>query len=140
MREASVPAPDSPRDSPDWLLDRRRRSESAPISVAATSYLLGVSTRRVEKVVETLGIAALSKRQVSRRAKELDEVVAAFRNRPLDAGPYAFCWGRRDRDQDPRVHIAATRRPPGSRPAPRMGGRIGVLSAPEFEPPRPIES
>jgi putative transposase len=77
---------------PDWLLDRRRRSESALISVVATSYLLGVSTRRMEKLVETLGIAALSKSQVSRMAKDLDEVVAAFRNRPLDAGPYTFCW------------------------------------------------
>ena len=46
----------------------------------------------MEKLVETLGIAALSKSQVSRMAKDLDEVVAAFRNRPLDAGPYTFCW------------------------------------------------
>jgi putative transposase len=77
---------------PDWLLERRRRSEAALISVVATSYLLGVSTRRMEKLVETLGIAALSKSQVSRMAADLDEAVAAFRNRPLDAGPYTFCW------------------------------------------------
>jgi putative transposase len=76
----------------DWLLERRRRSEAALISVVATSYLLGVSTRRMEKLVETLGIAALSKSQVSRMAADLDEAVAAFRNRPLDAGPYTFCW------------------------------------------------
>jgi putative transposase len=77
---------------PDWLLERRRRAESALVSVVATSYLLGVSTRRVEKLVETLGIKALSKSQVSRMARELDGQVEAFRTRPLDAGPYTFCW------------------------------------------------
>jgi putative transposase len=77
---------------PDWLLERRRRAETALISVVATRYLLGVSTRRMEKLVETLGIGSLSKSQVSRMAKELDELVAQFRNRPLDAGPYTFCW------------------------------------------------
>jgi transposase-like protein len=40
---------------PDWLLERRRRAEAALISVVATSYLLGVSTRRMDKLVETLG-------------------------------------------------------------------------------------
>ncbi|MDQ4104680.1 MAG: IS256 family transposase, partial [Actinomycetota bacterium] len=77
---------------PDWLLQRRRRAEQALISVVATSYLLGVSTRRVEKLVETLGIVRLSKSQVSQMAKSLDEQVAAFRDRPLDAGPYTFVW------------------------------------------------
>ena len=50
---------------PDWLLERRRRAESALVSVVATSYLLGVSTRRMEKLVEQLGITRLSKSQVS---------------------------------------------------------------------------
>jgi putative transposase len=77
---------------PDWLLERRRRAEAALISVVATSYLLGVSTRRMDKLVEALGIASLSKSQVSRMAKDLDEQVAAFRSRPLDAGPYTFVW------------------------------------------------
>jgi transposase-like protein len=45
---------------PDCLLQRRRRGESALVSVVATSYLLGVSTRRMEKLVETLGITGLS--------------------------------------------------------------------------------
>lgn len=49
---------------PDWLLQRRRRAEQALVSVVATSYLLGVSTRRVEKLVGQLGIAQLSKSQV----------------------------------------------------------------------------
>ena len=60
--------------------------------MVATSYLLGVSTRRVEKLVAQLGIAQLSKSQVSEMAKSLDEQVEAFRSRPLDAGPYTFLW------------------------------------------------
>jgi len=75
---------------PEWLLERRRRAESALVSVVATSYLLGVSTRRMEKLVEQLGISRLSKSQVSQMAKDLDGQVEAFRSRPLDAGPYTF--------------------------------------------------
>jgi putative transposase len=75
---------------PDWLLQRRKRAERALTTVVATCYLLGVSTRRMEKLVDTLGITSLSKSQVSVMAKELDEQVEAFRNRPLDAGPYTF--------------------------------------------------
>ncbi|MGO4205707.1 IS256 family transposase [Rhodococcus sp. TAF43] len=75
---------------PDWLLERRKRAERALTTVVATCYLLGVSTRRMEKLVETLGITSLSKSQVSIMAKELDEQVEAFRSRPLDAGPYTF--------------------------------------------------
>jgi putative transposase len=75
---------------PDWLLERRRRAEAALVTVVATSYLLGVSTRRMEKLVETLGITRRSKSQVSEMAKDLDAQVEAFRTRPLDAGPYTF--------------------------------------------------
>jgi putative transposase len=75
---------------PEWLLERRKRAERALVSVVATSYLLGVSTRRMEKLVETLGITRLSKSQVSVMARELDEQVADFRSRPLDQGPYTF--------------------------------------------------
>jgi transposase-like protein len=75
---------------PDWLLERRRRAEAALVTVVATSSLLGVSTRRMEKLAETLGITQLSKSQVSEMAKDLDAQVAAFRTRPLDAGPYTF--------------------------------------------------
>ncbi len=70
----------------------RRRAEQALISVVATAYLLGVSTRRVEKLAESLGVTQLSKSQVSAMAKHLDDQVAAFRNRPLDHGPYTFVW------------------------------------------------
>ena len=74
---------------PDWLLERRKRAERALTTVVATCYLLGVSTRRMDKLVETLGITGLSKSQVSVMAKELDTAVEAFRTRPLD-GPYTF--------------------------------------------------
>ena len=77
---------------PDWLLQPRRRVEQALVSVVATSYFLGVSTRRVERLVETLGITRLSKSQVSVMAKSLDSQVAAFRSRPLDKGPYTYVW------------------------------------------------
>ncbi|NVM95675.1 IS256 family transposase [Arthrobacter wenxiniae] len=75
---------------PDWLLERRRRAEAALTTVVATCYLLGVSTRRMEKLVETLGITRLSKSQVSVMAADLDAQVEEFRTRPLDAGPYTF--------------------------------------------------
>jgi len=76
---------------PDWLLERRKRSEAALITVVADCYLAGVSTRRMDKLVKTLGINALSKSQVSRMAAELDEQVADFRHRSLaEAGPFTF--------------------------------------------------
>ena len=75
---------------PDWLLERRRRAEAALTTVVATCYLLGVSTRRMNTLVQTLGITGLSKSQVSQMATELDEQVTQFRTRPLDAGPYTF--------------------------------------------------
>jgi transposase-like protein len=71
-------------------LERYKRAEAAMISVVATCYLLGVSTRRMDRLVQSLGITGLSKSQVSVMAKSLDEQVAAFRARPLDAGPYTF--------------------------------------------------
>ena len=76
---------------PEWLLERRKRAEAALISVVATCYLLGVSTRRMDKLAQSLGITSLSKSQVSRMAADLDEQVAAFRSRPLgDAGPFTL--------------------------------------------------
>ncbi|MFN8190144.1 MAG: IS256 family transposase [Nocardioidaceae bacterium] len=76
---------------PEWLLERRKRSESALITVVADCYLAGVSTRRMDKLVKTLGIDSLSKSQVSRMAADLDATVEDFRRRPLDAaGPFTF--------------------------------------------------
>jgi len=70
---------------PDWLLQRRRRAEAALTTVGATCYLLGVSTRRMDKLVTALGITGLSKSQVSTMAAELDDHVESFRTRPLMA-------------------------------------------------------
>jgi hypothetical protein len=50
---------------PDWIQERRRRSEVAPTSVIATCYVLGVSTRRLEKLAEAPPITKLSKSQIS---------------------------------------------------------------------------
>ena len=76
---------------PDWLLERRKRAERALTTVVATCYLLGVSTRRMERLVRAAWASAgCRKSQVSVMAKELDEQVEAFRTRPLDAGPYTF--------------------------------------------------
>ena len=76
---------------PEWLMERRKRSEAAMITVIADCYLAGVSTRRMDKLVKTLGIHSLSKSQVSRMAADLDEHVEQFRHRPLgDAGPFTF--------------------------------------------------
>jgi transposase-like protein len=77
---------------PEWLLEPRRRAEQALVQVVADCYLAGVSTRRVDKLVRQLGIDGMSKSQVSRLARELDAIVEAFRNRPLDACPYAYVW------------------------------------------------
>ena len=76
---------------PEWLLERRKRAERALTSVVATCYLLGVSTRRMDKLVQSLGITTLSKSQVSEMAKDLDAHVEEFRTRRLEeSGPFTF--------------------------------------------------
>jgi len=77
---------------PESLLDPRRRSEKALLNVITESYVLGVSTRKVERLVQQLGIDGISKSQVSEIAKQLDEVVNDFRNRPLSGHEYPFVW------------------------------------------------
>jgi transposase-like protein len=74
---------------PDWLLTPRKRSEQALVAAIADAYLAGVSTRRVDKLVRTLGIEGISKSEVSRLVASLDEVVEAYRGRPLD-GAYPY--------------------------------------------------
>jgi putative transposase len=90
--ELRIPKLRSASYFPDWLLERRKRAETALTTVVATCYLLGVSTRRLERLAEALGITRLSKSQVSEMAKELDGLVESFRTRPLDQGPYRFVW------------------------------------------------
>ena len=75
---------------PSWL-EPRRRAEQALVAVVAEAYVQGVSTRKVEALVQALGIAGLSKSEVSRLAASLDDQVAAFRTRRLDAD-YPYLW------------------------------------------------
>ena len=74
------------------LLEPRRRSERALLSVVQQAYVEGVSTRRVDDLVKSLGCEGISKSQVSRICEELDGMVAAFLTRPLDGGPYRYVW------------------------------------------------
>ena len=75
---------------PSWL-EPRRRAEQALVAVVAEAYVQGVSTRKVEALVQALGIAGISKSEVSRLAASLDEQVEAFRTRRLDAS-YPYVW------------------------------------------------
>ena len=75
--------------------------------------------RRMERLVEQLGMTRLSKSPVSVMAGELDEQVGDFRSRPLDAGPYTFLVGVRSSTARRRVRLGLRRRPPGRRPRPR---------------------
>jgi putative transposase len=72
------------------FLEPRRRSEQALVSVVQEAYVAGVSTRKVDQVVESLGLR-ISKSEVSRICQGLDEQVDAFRNRPLE-GRYPYLW------------------------------------------------
>jgi len=73
------------------LLEPRRRAERALLSVVQSAYVEGVSTRKMEAVVQALGLQSLDKSQVSRMCRELDGMVKAFRDRPLeDAYPYVW--------------------------------------------------
>jgi len=77
---------------PQWLLTPRRRAEQALVAVIGQAYVEGVSTRRVDDLVKAMGIDGISRSEVSRMASELDAKVAAFRDRPLDSGPYRYLW------------------------------------------------
>lgn len=73
------------------FLEPRRRWERAFINVVSEAYVLGVSTRKVEELMESMGATGVSRSTVSRMAAELDEQVAAFRSRPLDR-PFPYVW------------------------------------------------
>lgn len=75
------------------LLERRRRVDQALFAVVMEAYVHGVSTRKVDDLVKALGAdTGISKSEVSRICANLDEDVAAFRDRPLTetAYPYVF--------------------------------------------------
>src|SRR5918999_5373690 len=73
------------------LLDPRRRAERALVGVVQEAYVQGVSTRRVDELVQALGMTGISKSQVSRLCRELDAEVERFRTRKLE-GPYPYLW------------------------------------------------
>jgi len=72
------------------FLEPRKRSEQALVAVGQEAYVAGVSTRKVDQLVESLGLR-ISKSEVSRICAGLDEQVEAFRNRPLE-GRYPYLW------------------------------------------------
>jgi transposase-like protein len=72
------------------FLEPRRRSEQALVSVIQQAYVCGVSTRKVDQLVESLGLR-ISRSEVSRVCAGLDEQVEAFRTRPLE-GRYPYLW------------------------------------------------
>jgi len=73
------------------FLEPRRRSEQAIVAVVLEAYVNGVSTRKVDRLVEQLGIAGMTKDRVSTLCRALDEQVAVFRERPLE-GSYPYLW------------------------------------------------
>ncbi len=74
------------------ILEPRRRAEQALVAVVQEAYVNGVSTRKVDRLVEQLGLHGMSKDQVSRLCRGLDEQVRLFRERPLDGGAYPYLW------------------------------------------------
>jgi transposase-like protein len=72
------------------FLEPRKRSEQALVAVIQEAYVAGVSTRKMDQVVESLGLR-ISKSEVSRICQGLDEQVDAFRGRPLE-GRYPYLW------------------------------------------------
>jgi len=82
------------------FLQPRKRSEQALVSVVQQAYVCGVSTRRVDQLVESLGLR-ISKSEVSRIAGLLDEQVTAFRERPLEGRyPYVFVDAKIEKVRD----------------------------------------
>lgn len=73
------------------LLSPRRRSEKALLAVVQQAYVQGVSTRKVDDLLQALGLTGIDKSKVSRVCKALDEVVTTFRERPLDDA-YPYIW------------------------------------------------
>jgi len=73
------------------LLEPRRREERALLAVVQSAYVEGVSTRKVDKLLKSLGLTGIDKSKVSRICKELDEIVEGFRQRRLEV-KYPYVW------------------------------------------------
>ncbi len=101
------------------FFEPRRRSEQALLAVVQQAYVCGVSTRRVNQLVESLGLR-ISKSEVSRVCQALDEHVDAFRTRPLEGRYPTSSWTRRWRSprRRPRREQGARDRPRRARDRP----------------------
>jgi putative transposase len=73
------------------FLEPRRRAERALVAVVQAAYIEGVSTRKVDELVQALGLSGIDKSKVSRMCHDLDEAVTLFRNRPLEVA-YPYLW------------------------------------------------
>jgi acetyl esterase len=101
------------------FLEPRRRSEQAIVAVVLEAYVNGVSTRKVDRLVEQLGIEGMTKDRVSALCRALDEQVELFRQRPLE-GAYPYLWldAKQVKVRDhgrvvSKARARAARRPPG---------------------------
>ena len=73
------------------ILEPWKRSEKALLAVVQEAYILGVSTRKMDKLIKALGLQGIDKSKVSRICKELDEMVTQFRERQLQSN-YPYIW------------------------------------------------
>ena len=123
------------------FLDARKSSEKALIAVIQEAWITGVSTRRVDDLVQAMGLSGISKSQVSKLCKEIDERVHAFLDRPL-AGEWPYLWldatYLKQREGGRIVSVAAI-----IAMAVSSDGRreiVGLGNGPsEAEPPEPVE-
>ena len=100
------------------FLEPRRRSEQAIVAVVLEAYVNGVSTRKVDRLVEQLGIEGMTKDRVSAMCRALDEQVEAFRQRPLE-GAYPYLWlDAKVRHEALLVRVGCETPPPGCRGSP----------------------
>ena len=73
------------------FLEPRKTSEKALVAVIQEAWIGGVSTRRVDDLVQAMGLTGISKSQVSKLCKDIDERVSAFLDRPLE-GEWPYLW------------------------------------------------
>ena len=73
------------------ILEPRNRMEEALLTVVQEAYVQGISTRKMKKLFKAFGLPGIDKSKVSRICKELNEMVQAFRERPLQAS-YPYIW------------------------------------------------
>ena len=119
------------------FLEPRKRSERALVAVVQEAYVNGVSTRKVDRLVEALGVAAMSKDQVSRLCQGLDDQVSAFRERPLE-GRHPYLW--LDAKSSASAKPAACARSAWSSPTPSTSRGVARSSASTLGRRRPRAS